>query len=87
MLNRTFTLTLLGSLWMLGVSGFSLRDDNEEVQPKEKIVGGNLVTIDQVPYQAALFRYVTPDFIYPACGGSLISKTFVLTAAHCYYEK
>ncbi|XP_054735289.1 trypsin beta-like [Anastrepha obliqua] len=43
-----------------------------------RIVGGQLTTIDQVPYLLNLRR--NGEFI---CGGSLITKRCVLTAAHC----
>lgn len=43
-----------------------------------KIVGGFPVEIEEVPYQVSmLFR--GSHF----CGGSIISSTFILTAAHC----
>lgn len=45
-----------------------------------RIIGGNEVPIEQVPYQVAM--------IYRGqlrCGGSIISCKFVLSAAHCMY--
>lgn len=44
----------------------------------DRIVGGDLVAIEEFPYQAQLLR--TALFF---CGGSIISRDYVLTAAHC----
>uniref|UniRef100_A0A182RA59 Peptidase S1 domain-containing protein n=1 Tax=Anopheles funestus TaxID=62324 RepID=A0A182RA59_ANOFN len=43
-----------------------------------RIVGGSKTTIENVPYQVSL-RY----FNNHICGGSIISHSWVLTAAHC----
>uniref|UniRef100_A0A182PRT1 Peptidase S1 domain-containing protein n=1 Tax=Anopheles epiroticus TaxID=199890 RepID=A0A182PRT1_9DIPT len=50
----------------------------------ERIVGGSKTTIENVPYQVSL-RY----FNNHICGGSIISHSWVLTAAHCldWYPK
>lgn len=46
-----------------------------------RIVGGEVATPGQFPYQVAILT------LYPTgtglCGGSVISTTYVLTAAHC----
>uniref|UniRef100_A0A6E8UZS8 Peptidase S1 domain-containing protein n=1 Tax=Anopheles coluzzii TaxID=1518534 RepID=A0A6E8UZS8_ANOCL len=44
----------------------------------DRIVGGSKTTIESVPYQVSL-RY----FNNHICGGSIISHSWVLTAAHC----
>ncbi|XP_011502263.1 PREDICTED: trypsin-1-like [Ceratosolen solmsi marchali] len=44
----------------------------------EKIVGGNVVTIQQYPYQISI---LVDNYLW--CGGSILSKYSVLTAAHC----
>lgn len=44
----------------------------------ERIVGGDLATIGQFKYQVSLQSY--DEHI---CGGSIISDTHILTAAHC----
>jgi len=46
-----------------------------------KIVGGDFAFEGQFPYQVSLF--LDSSFF---CGGSLISSTTVLTAAHCVEE-
>lgn len=45
-----------------------------------KIIGGNEVaTIEDYPYMASL-QYVYGGHF---CGGSIISKNYIMTAAHC----
>ena len=46
-----------------------------------RIIGGHEISIEEVPYQVATFLN-SQQF----CGGSLISKEFVLSAAHCFNE-
>lgn len=45
-----------------------------------RIVNGSPVSIEDYPHQVALLY---KDYFI--CGGSIISKIFVLTAAHCTY--
>ncbi|CAH0625495.1 unnamed protein product [Chrysodeixis includens] len=49
---------------------------------RNKIVGGSITDVRYVPYQAGLVIEIMPSFT-SVCGGSLISATRVLTAAHC----
>ncbi|XP_011505736.1 PREDICTED: chymotrypsin-2-like [Ceratosolen solmsi marchali] len=51
---------------------------------KKRIVGGDNVHIRQIPYQVALKNYTTNQLIG---GGTIISASHVLTAAHCIYNK
>ncbi|XP_045763666.1 uncharacterized protein LOC123866256 [Maniola jurtina] len=46
-----------------------------------KIVGGSEVSIKDFPYQARLV--IETGEGYFGCGGSIISDTYILTAAHC----
>lgn len=51
--------------------------------PSLLIAGGNIVSIEQVPYQVALLS----SGVYNGCGGSIISRSFVLTAGHCVVQE
>ncbi|GJQ88431.1 hypothetical protein Trydic_g10011, partial [Trypoxylus dichotomus] len=49
----------------------------------DRIVGGKPVDITNFPYQVSLVVYD----LYHICGGSIISESWVLTAAHCIGEE
>ncbi|KAF4517253.1 hypothetical protein B566_EDAN011637 [Ephemera danica] len=53
-------------------------NDTESPPAESRIIGGSPATKHQFPYQVAI---ITNDQAF--CGGSLISSTAVLTAAHC----
>lgn len=48
----------------------------------EPIVGGRIATIEEFPEAV----YLINGYNYVSCGGTLISKKHVLTAAHCIVE-
>ncbi|KAL0964169.1 hypothetical protein UPYG_G00320150 [Umbra pygmaea] len=54
----------------------------EREQPRFKVVGGAVVTVEAQPWTAAIFR--RGSFL---CGGSLIAPCWVLTAAHCLFDE
>lgn len=50
-----------------------------------KIVGGQKARRGQFPYQVGMYLY-TQDQSSSKCGGSLISRQWIITAAHCTIE-
>ncbi|KAL7539929.1 hypothetical protein ACHAXR_009709 [Thalassiosira sp. AJA248-18] len=49
-----------------------------EISPDLKIIGGTVASTDRYPYLASLNYYGSH-----LCGGSMVAKDMVLTAAHC----
>jgi hypothetical protein len=46
-----------------------------------RIVNGEIIDIESVPYYVSLFQ---PPGSAHICGGAIISKTWILSAAHCF---
>nr|XP_026492365.1 serine protease persephone-like isoform X2 [Vanessa tameamea] len=46
------------------------------------IIGGELANLGEFPHMVALGYKMTDEYKF-LCGGTLVSKTFVITAAHC----
>ncbi|KAL1501977.1 hypothetical protein ABEB36_007195 [Hypothenemus hampei] len=72
---------------LIGTSNRKLHDEVKFISDRKvlgvdsRIIGGDIATPHQYPYQVALYiwKQVTQYF----CGGVLISLRWVLTAAHC----
>ncbi|KAM3961472.1 ovochymase-like [Aphomia sociella] len=62
-----------------------LEEEAQNSETNQRIVGGAVTDISQVPYQVGLVMQVLIIF-QSVCGGSVISNTRVLTAAHCYFD-
>ncbi|KAI5644998.1 trypsin domain-containing protein [Phthorimaea operculella] len=51
----------------------------------QRIVGGEVTTIDQHPYMAAMLVYVSSANAYlQSCGGAILNERTILSAGHCY---
>jgi len=64
-------------LFLLSACGQSQSSDNSDT---EKIVGGQPAAQGQYPWMAAM---VNKGQQTNFCGGSIISNSYILTAAHC----
>ncbi|XP_063314161.1 plasma kallikrein-like [Pelobates fuscus] len=78
-------------------SGFSLRlcrnraitGCGQPVEPENRIVGGEDSSLGEWPWQVSMQLRMPGNVIHHACGGSIISNQWILTAAHCvsdYYQ-
>ncbi|ACA87857.1 S1 family peptidase [Shewanella woodyi] len=73
------------------VSGACLANPYDKItkyhanNPTPRIIGGEDAQKSEFPFMASLISSSTPTTgsVQPFCGGSLITKRFVLTAAHC----
>jgi secreted trypsin-like serine protease len=71
-------------LWVLGVSATGATLAQGAFRARASIVGGNVASIEEFPFQVALYD---PRAGSPAkgffCGGVILDATRVATAAHC----
>ena len=58
------------------------RNFGKTSETENRIVGGEEAEVNEYPWMVRLFTTSTP-FFYDICGGSLISDSWILTAAHC----
>ncbi|CAH2092300.1 unnamed protein product [Euphydryas editha] len=84
-MEKSFFLTFLLLLCLLVGDVVSRRRINrstdDSINTDDRIVGGYNITIQDVPYQVLML--VQRGDKYYQCGGSIISETYILTAAHC----
>ncbi|KAJ2948066.1 hypothetical protein O0L34_g9863 [Tuta absoluta] len=50
----------------------------------QRIVGGDVTTIDQYPFIAAMLVRFNGQVFFQNCGGSILNEKTILSAAHCY---
>ncbi|KAJ0176073.1 hypothetical protein K1T71_008247 [Dendrolimus kikuchii] len=63
-----------------------IKRKEEELQSNSRILGGVPATVGQYPFKTGLIGDVTGLNTLSVCGGALISKTRVATAAHCWND-
>lgn len=77
---------LIGALGMLTAATASAETfscNETDGRPGTRIVGGEQIAHADAPYQIKLIKFSDDGKGYSSCGGSLISRGHVLTAAHC----
>nr|ADA83701.1 chymotrypsin [Helicoverpa armigera] len=77
-------ITAWGYLTKFGIPEAEKIRSAEEASSASRIVGGSLSSLGQIPYQAGLVIDLSGG--QAVCGGSLISASRVLTAAHCWFD-
>ncbi|EEZ97698.1 trypsin-3 [Tribolium castaneum] len=74
----------MNPLWLVVFLTVSVSAEYENSSlPEDRIVGGVPINIEDAPYQVGVYYY--NDIIF--CGGSIITRYHVLTAAHCTYDQ
>ncbi|XP_031555484.1 elastase-1-like [Actinia tenebrosa] len=71
------------------VKGFLPRVSKPQCEtPVKRIIGGEIATPNQWPWQAQILRWKKENNSYVhRCGGSLFNLEWVVTAAHCVFDQ
>ncbi|XP_011560715.3 collagenase isoform X1 [Plutella xylostella] len=69
----------------VGIPQAKLIKDAEEQMKYQRIVGGSLAEISDIPYQVGLLVSLVSGAV-SVCGAALVSNTRLLTAAHCWAD-
>lgn len=77
--SKVKPITELPEFWV----GREFKAPVNKLTGNSRIIGGNEAPRNQFPYQAGLIMSIPGSVNTGLCGGSLISTTRVLTAAHC----
>ncbi|XP_047989729.1 trypsin CFT-1-like [Leguminivora glycinivorella] len=51
---------------------------------QQRIVGGELTSIDRYPFQAAILQSIDLVSYTQSCGGTILNQRSILSAAHCF---
>jgi secreted trypsin-like serine protease len=76
--DKLSTMKLVFSIFFFLFCVASSKNLKSKRHPHHRIVGGFEIEITQAPYQVALFK--EEEF---HCGGTILTESFILTAAHC----
>lgn len=93
--NRTRRVCALLAVWFCASIGLSAqvladeRDLSASLTPEKNfIIGGTPVQQDSYPWTVALAHVANASLVQRQfCGGSVIADTWVLTAAHCLFDR
>jgi kallikrein len=87
--NRALRPIAIATILALATFGLSAVGTVEasaiESKGSPRIVGGTGIPISFAPYQVALIdKTASNDFLGQFCGGSILSRQIIVTAAHCF---